>query len=230
MNRKFPNVRRVARLLKSLYGTPTLGNKRNPFDELIFILLSSKTTSANCQRAYSALKRRYPRFGDLTQSPLRGIQHTIRFAGLSRRKARLLRDTARQLKTLFGRVTLSPLKTMSTPEAERVLTLLPGVGIKSARCILMYSLDRDVFPVDSHCFRVATRVGWARGNLWTRETADTLQEGIPRELRRSIHIGMILVGRDFCRPRIQKCWDCPLLAVCNHGQSHWGSTSRPSSI
>jgi len=99
-----------------------------------------------------------------------------------------------------------------------VLLSLPGVGRKTARCILMYSLGREVFPVDTHCWRVAIRLGWiapscSNGRCYPKDM-DALQEKIPPELRYTLHVNMVSLGREICTMRQPKCPDCPLTHLC----------------
>lgn len=215
--KEFPNVRLVAKLLLEKYGVPSLGNKANTFSELLYIILSSKTPESNFQRTYLALKRKFPKADQLSKAPVRSIESTIRFGGLAPKKARQISSIARRLKAEFGSVTLSPLSKMDDESAERFLTSLPGVSYKTARCILMYSLGRHVFPVDVHCHRVAERLGWTNRSPWTKSGADTLQNGIPPKLRKPIHVGMVLLGREFCLPKKPLCGDCPLKPHCPTG-------------
>jgi endonuclease-3 len=211
-------VHQVAEALRTRFGVPPLGNKSNPFNELIYVLLSSKTPGNRYQGAYAALRKRYPRADDLAEALPRGIQTTIRFAGLAKKKAMQIKAIARRLSFEFGRVTLAPVANMDDIAAERFLASLPGVGRKMARCVLMYSLDRPVFPVDNHCHRICTRLGWTKGSPWSRTTTDALQEGIPPKLRKPIHVGMVLLGREYCLPRSPRCCGCPLRRYCPTGQ------------
>lgn len=222
----FRRVHLVAEALRTHFGVPALGNKRNPFNELIYIILSSKTPGNRYQEAYAALRKRYPRADDLAEALPRSIQSTIRFAGLAKKRAFQIRAIAQRLRAEFGRVTLPPLARMDDATAERFLVSLPGVGLKMARCVLMYSLDRPVFPVDNHCYRICTRLGWADGRPWSKATANRLQGGIPPELRKPIHVGMVLLGREYCLPRSPRCLGCPLLKHCPTGKRVVATSER----
>lgn len=217
-NEWFPNVREITAALVEGFEGSNLGNKRNPFNELIYIILSAKTPPQRYQRAFRDLKRRYPRFNDLADTNEQDISDTIRYAGLEEKKAAQILGAAKRLKQLFGRVTLSPLRTMSNGDAEQLLITLPGIGIKSARCILMYSLDRKVFPADNHCLRISKRIGWIPVVNFSRKTSDYLQSGIPPDLRYSLHVGMVRLGREYCFPRDPSCHNCPILTFCPTGK------------
>ena len=118
----------------------------------------------------------------------------------------------------FGEPTLKPLRKMSDKDAEAFLLSLPGVGKKVARCVLMYSLGRQVFPVDTHCWRIARRLGWVRPTQKDKHCAprdmDRLQSKIPPELRYSLHVNMISLGREFCSQAAPRCDECPISAWC----------------
>lgn len=209
------NVREVAKVLVDQFGAPTLGNKRNPFNELLYIILSSKTPPKRYQAVYRALRSVYRKAESLAHARSEDIAELISSGGLQNRKARAITIIAQRLVYKFGRVTLAPLATMADREAEAFLMSLPEVSKKTARCILMYSLDRHVFPVDSHCFRIARRLGWTCENKYlTDRLADKLQKGVPEHLRKNLHIGMVLLGRHYCFPKKQRCYLCPLLELC----------------
>jgi endonuclease III len=215
------HVEKVTAALVQKYDRPTLGNKRNPFNELLYIVLSSRTPPNRYQETYLALRRDFARADDLARVNAARIARSIKCGGLQNKKARAIAGIARTLKERFGRVTLAPLKSVETKEAEQFLTALPGVSIKTARCVLMYALDRPVFPVDRHCLRVAYRLGWVqRGDVLTRQQQDQLQEGVPSSLRKDLHVGMVVLGRRCCTPTDPACGNCPLLEFCPTGQAN----------
>jgi len=213
------NIRSVTRALIAKFGRQTLGNKRNPFDELLFIILSSKTPPDRYKMTYRALKDKYPSADQLAHAKPTTIARVIENGGLAEKKAHQISAITRRLAKEFGRVTLRPLVRMNDQQAEAFLDTLPGIGKKMARCVLMYSLDRPVFPVDVHCFRISLRLGWIFPKITlTDRVADELQAGIPPNLRRDLHVGMILLGREYCQAEKMYCSQCPLLKYCPTGQ------------
>lgn len=208
----------VAERVRERFGVPTLGNKKNPLDELIYIVLSSRTPPASYQAAYQTIRRAFASWELLADATIEEITEAIAVGGLQRKKAAQLHGMTNRLREVFGRVTLAPLRQMGDEDAERFLLSLPGVGIKTARCVLMYSLDREVFPVDVHCLRVTRRLGWVRahGSL-NRALADEIQGAIPRGARKQLHVGMIMLGRSVCLPAKPACWRCPILQFCETG-------------
>jgi len=214
-----PHVKEVTEALLEEFGRPTLGNKKNPFNELLYIILSSRTPPENYQETYRSLRRKFKTANSIAEARVEYVAKAIEPGGLQNKKARAITETASRLKETYGRVTLAPLKRMETEEAEKFLTSLPGVSTKTARCVLMYALDRPVFPVDVHCYRVAQRLGWVPSNEpLTKRRADELQEGVPEHLRRDLHVGMVLLSRHYCRPKAPGCGECPVLECCPTGQ------------
>jgi len=212
----FPYVKEITKTLVREFGRPRLGNKRNPFNELLYILLSSKTPPDRYQEVYRTLRCAYKLAEDFADANSEDVAKVISHGGLQNRKAQAIVSIAQRLKREFGRVTLAPLAKMENDEAEAFLISLPEVSKKTARCVLMYALDRDVFPVDSHCFRIAQRLSWIpRDGGLTDRRADELQDGIPESLRLDLHVGMVLLGRHYCLPGDPRCTYCPLLEFCS---------------
>lgn len=220
------HVEETTEALVQEFGRPTLGNRKNPFNELLYIILSSRTPPSNYQDAYRSLRRRFRRADSLAEASPEEVAEAIEHGGLQNKKARAITAIASELKRKFGRVTLAPLKRMQTDEAEEFLLSLPGVSMKTARCVLTYALDRPVFPVDVHCHRVARRLGWVPSGVHlTDRRAEELQAGVPEELRRDLHVGMVLLSRRYCRPKAPQCFECPLLRFCPRGRSREPSTA-----
>lgn len=224
------DVEQVSQVLVDEFGRPDLGNKRNPFNELLYIILSWRTPPEHYQTTYRALRRQYPRADDFAEAHPDEMAAVIELGGFQNKRARAIVSTASKLKETFGRVTLAPLRNMETEEAEKFLLSLPGVQTKTARCVLMYSLDRPVFPVDRHCFRIAQRLGWTpAGRELTQRLEDDIQAGVPPALRRDLHVGMIVLGRSHCLPEEPLCDECPLSSFCPTGKEYTDSEADSNS-
>jgi endonuclease III len=208
----------VASRLSARYGDFAHGNKANPLNELVFILCSIKTGELGYQGSYRTLRRRFPTFDALGHATTQEIAVALVPSGLELQKAGYLSAILNRLKVEFGRPTLAPLRMMDDNACERFLLTLPGVGKKTARCVMMYSLGRAVFPVDTHCWRIARRLGWVRrtrpdGSCSSRDM-DRLQGKIQPQLRFGMHVNMVSLGRDVCRSRNPRCTDCTLRDFC----------------
>ena len=222
-----PNVDQITEILLQRFGRQILGNKQNPFNELLFILLSSKTPPSRYQEVYRRLKRNFPASNDLASVKWENVAVIIGDAGLQNRKAKAIVSISKLLKNKYGTVTLAPLKRLSDESVESFLNSLPEVSIKTARCVMLYALSRNVFPVDSHCFRICKRLGWIpKDKSLTDRVANFLQDGVPSALRKDLHVGLVLLGRNYCTPKDPACESCPILEHCPTGKGGFKPSRR----
>jgi len=218
-SQKYPsNVVRVAAALKNRYHDFNHYNRKEPLDELLFIICSTKTGEASYRNTFRALKETFPTHLHIAQAPAEYIARPIASGGLSNQKAKAIRELLDIIVAKFGEPTLKALRGMDDAAAEAFLLSLPGVGKKVARCVLMYALGRQVFPVDTHCWRIARRLGWVRPTQRDKHCAprdmDRLQSKIPPELRYSLHVNLVSLGREICTSTAPGCGECPLSACC----------------
>ncbi len=217
----FPNVERVALVLSDTYGDPAHGNKMNPLRELLFIICSLQTNESLYQLTYASLMSRFPTFRQLADASETEIASAIVRGGLARQKARTIRAILSRLESDFGAPTLSPLHAMDDAECGIYLESLPGVGRKTARCVMMYSLRRHAFPVDSNCWRICRRLGWVRPTRPDKSCSprdmDRVQAGVPPNLRLSLHVNLVSHGRAFCLPAQPRCNGCCIRQFCRTG-------------
>jgi len=158
----------ISQRLSTTYGTPDLGNKSDPVDELVYIILSRRTREGAYQAAYDALKAKYASWEDLAVAPADEISATISFSGLGHRKAQSLKRALGALIERFGRCTLDPTAAWDDTKTRDFLCTLPEIGPKSAACVMLCSLDRPAFPVDAHVGRVFERLGMFRARVSAR--------------------------------------------------------------
>jgi endonuclease III len=195
-----------------------LGNKPNPYDELVYILLTVMTRSQpRIDRAYDALYRvtggvwgELARLDDATLDP---ILRPLGF--LTRRKAQLRALTQKVTEDHEGSLTF--VQALPDDEAMAALLALPGVGLKTAKCVLMYSLDRDVLPVDIHVLRVAKRLGIVDADSSWANVDGELEALVPPPMMFDVHVQFVRHGREICRSRGARCLECPLLDICPAG-------------
>lgn len=213
-----PYVYEVAEALNDTYQDFHHFNKKNPLDELLFILCSVKRSEKVYLLAFRSLKQAFPKFKDLAEASISSLVSEVSWGGLQNQKAASVRALMEAVIGRFSRPTLTPLKYMNDEECEKFLLSLPGVGKKVARCVMLFSLNRKVFPVDTHCWRIARRLRWikpsgANGNC-TPKDMDRLQENIPPGLRFSLHVNMVSLGREICSARNPKCRECLIEPFC----------------
>lgn len=206
-------VTHVCTILRRQYGRPRLGNPRDPLDDLIYVVLSNKTTSAMSGRVYGDLKARFPKWENLLDAPAKATQQILRPAGLSAVKTTYIRAALRKIRRDFGACDLASLRSLSTLEAETYLCSLPGVSLKVAKCVAMYTLRGQVLPVDGHVHRLAIRLGWTKKRR-ADQCHEELETLVPPKLRFAFHVDAILHGRLLCRPKGPLCGQCCIRDSC----------------
>ncbi len=209
------NVYPIARVLRHSYGDYAHQNKRDPYRELIYIFCSTMTREGVYQRVYASFIRRFPTFRGACAASTRDLEAILSAGGLGTRKAKLLKKIFSSLMRDQGITGLTKLKELDDGDLESVLLGLPGVGKKVARCLMLYSYDRAVFPVDTHCWRMMKRLGWVRhARSLSPGVMDKLQQKIPPRLRFSLHVNMVSHGREICRAINPRCDMCVLDRYC----------------
>lgn len=213
-----PNkLRVVADRLVSHYGTPTLGNFRDPVKEIFYIVLSARTTEPLYQRAHSSLFRRYPRIDLLAAADVADVLVCVKGAGLGTKRAVQVVEIAKQLTLELGKNPQRRLRGMTAAQVYAYLTALPGVGPKSAFCVMMCSLGHDVFPVDINVQRVLERLGALPKGLRHYEAQRLAPKYVPAGRSKELHVGLVEHGRKICVPIRPKCDACFLTDLCKHG-------------
>lgn len=212
-------VRRVCEWLLATYGLPRLGNPKRPLDDLIYIILSNKTSPATAKRAFIAMKRRFTPWDAMLRARASTVRSLLKPAGLSEVKSSQLRRALRKIARDFGRCSLNRLAKWPADDAQEYLTSLPGVSEKVAKCVMIYTLGAQVLPVDAHVHRVAGRLGWT-----ARKRADQchaeLEALVPSARRHGFHVGCVLHGREVCRPTNPQCRCCCICRYCRYNQNH----------
>lgn len=208
----------IDRILEKTYGTPEkiLGNQDDPLDEAIYIILSFQTDLARCGLTWSKLRETYPSWESAAQAPTGELSTAIRQGGLQWQKALAIKRLLAEVRRIAGGLSLGMLSRMSDPDAERLLTRLPGLSRKGARCVLLYSLRRDVFPVDVNTFRILRRAGvLSRSAVYRRRSLhDTIQATVSAPRRRILHVNLVVHGQRVCLPRAPQCPRCAIVSTC----------------
>ena len=217
----------VAARLPAVQTPPLpLGNKTDPYDELIYILLTVMTRSQpRIDRAFEGLQRLSGDEGwtGLLAADPDELNDVLRPLGFVNRRREQLLEIARRVQEDHDG-SLDPLARMSDGEALGYLTSLPGVGAKTAKCVLMYSLGRQVLPVDIHVLRVTKRLGLVVEDATWEEADRQLEAEVPEELKFDLHVQLVIHGREVCKSHNPECDDCVLLDVCPTG--HLAPTLR----
>jgi len=172
------------------------------------------TTGPSYERIFDRLKSEVPDWRLLLLIPIESLAALIAQAGLSHQKAPRMVTIATRLEADFGKVTLEPLRRMGDAEAERYLLSLPGVGVKTAKCVLMYALGRAVLPVDTHVRRVGSRLGLLPTGVPVAQIDAALETIVPSDCRYDFHVNAVAHGREVCRALRPRCEICPLQDIC----------------
>jgi endonuclease-3 len=204
--------------LESRYGAPRHRPGRDLIGGLVRTVLSQNTTDTNSAEAYARLRERFPGWGEVAAANVRSIEAAIRSGGLARTKAGRIKRMLREIEAREGSLDLGVLRSMPTSEVIEYLLRIDGVGAKTAACVALFDLGRDVMPVDTHVHRVIGRTGVV-GTPRTREqTYRALAGLVPDGASLSLHVNLIRLGRELCRPREPRCEECPITSECSHGR------------
>lgn len=213
-------LERISALLDTHHGTPDLGNHEDPLDELVYIILSRRTREEAYRQAFEALRSTFDSWKEVAQAPVDEIAETISASGLPHRKATSIKAFLGTISEELGEYSLDPLRQWDDERALQFLDGLPGVGTKSALCVMLYSLHRPVFPADAHVGRVLARLGVLEPvginllDMEHRPRQSLLREAIPPHLRHDLHVNLVMHGRFPCRSMHPACESCPLLDHC----------------
>ncbi len=195
-----------------------LNPHRAPVDELILTVLSQNTNDRNRDVAYGRLRERFPGgWPEVRDAPAEEVEAAIRPGGLSNTKAARIGEILRAL----GDDDLAWLETAPLEKARDFLTALPGVGRKTAACVLLFSFGRPDVPVDTHVFRVGGRLGLFRPGGGFDEAHDELTRlagGDPDDAY-ELHVALIRHGRRTCVARSPRCEECPLRRMCPYARA-----------
>jgi len=210
-------LRRVIAILDDFYGRPVLSPRYPPVDELVFTVLSQNTADVNTERSFAALKARFPRWEAARDAGGAQIEAAIALGGLAHTKAPRIKSILEALSVRTGRPDLGELDGMPDAEAQDYLTSLPGVGPKTAACVLLFSLGRPVMPVDTHVHRVARRLALIDGTVTAERAHPILTElagSDDAEQVYAAHVDLVRHGRRICHARRPRCVECPLAGMC----------------
>ncbi|HEX3724164.1 MAG TPA: endonuclease III [Nitrolancea sp.] len=201
----------IVRRLNGAYGRPDWTRTRTPLEELVVTILSQHTSDTNCERAFASLRTRFLRWDDVAQASDEEIADAIRAGGLANVKAPRIKMVVRQVLETNA---LDSLDSLPLNEAKSVMRSLPGVGPKTAACVLLFACNRPALPVDTHVFRVSHRLGLIDERIGPESAHDILEAQLAPNDVYAFHVNMINHGRAICRARSPRCDDCMLRDLC----------------
>lgn len=208
----------ICRRLRKVYGPVEWPEQGPVLDELIATVLSQNTSDTNSGPAYAELRRRFPDWDQVRQTPVARIAAAIRRAGLANQKALRIKAILQRINEQRGDLSLEFLHNVPVREAEEYLVSFPGVGPKTAACVLLFACRKPVLPVDTHVHRLAQRIGLIGPRTDAAKAHLELARMVPAGQVLEFHIQLIRHGRTVCTARKPQCRDCPLLDLCREGR------------
>lgn len=197
---------RIVTILAKRYRGKAMVDLGNAEDTLFATVLSARTRDEQVLKLYPSFRKRFPSLPSLAGADVKRIAASISTIGMYRNKARFLKALAQTLiKRHQGRV----------PKTMDELVALPGVGRKTASCVLSFAFGLPAVAVDTHVFRIARRLGWTRGKTPEAVERD-IKKLVPEKRWSDVNRAFVPFGRDVCRPGKPQCWRCPVIGLCSY--------------
>ena len=206
-------VRAIRDRLRELYGRPVWRPHGHPIAELVRTILSQNTNDRNRDVAYERLRARLPTWVEVRDAPVEVVADAIKPGGLSQTKAPRIQQVLRELPEADGEPTLDWLADVDRDEALAFLVGLPGVGRKTAACVMIFALGRPEIPVDTHVYRVGGRLGLFEQRASFETAHDEMLAITDPADAYELHVNLITHGRRICRPK-PRCELCALRRMC----------------
>jgi len=211
------NIVQINHLLARQHGARPWHQHHDPLSELIAVILSQNTSDTNSNRAFNSLTGTFSDWKEVAAANVEDIEQSIRSGGLSQVKAARIKEILQTILKERGSLDLSFLDNLPLNEAKAWLQKLPGVGPKTMGCVLLFSLGKPVFPVDTHVFRVSKRLGLITNGVSVEQAHAILGAIIPPEDVYQFHMNMVEHGRYICKSQRPKCSECILRQDCPSG-------------
>ena len=212
-------ARQVHQRLLDFYGRPVWRNPLPPVDELISTILSQNTNDLNRDRAFESLRQHFPTWEQVRDASPEAVRDAIRPAGLANQKAPRIQQVLQSISGERGSLDLYFLADLPLEESRAWLMKFKGVGPKTAAIVLLFSLGRPAFPVDTHIYRVTGRIGLLTDRMTVQAAHTHLEKLLPPETYYAAHLNLIRLGREVCAARKPACPRCPLRSLCKYVKS-----------
>ena len=222
-------IKEMEEILKAHYGAPSLKNRkrRRPLEEIILTILSQNTTDKNSYRAYKNMMNRFGTMEKLSRADAGEVADAIQAGGLGPTKARYILGFFSWLRENYGKLNCDFLCETDTDEAIEIFTAVNGIGVKTIAVALAFSCGRDIFPVDTHVFRVCSRAGVLPDVKNPVKAFYFLRDLIPEGSGFSMHMNVIKHGREVCTARNPNCEGCFLNHLCEYYQYKTNDDGQP---
>lgn len=211
----------INKALLKYFGLPKRPDKLpEPIDMLVATILSQNTNDRNSYKAYQNLRKRYPTWESAYKARRNSIEKEIKVAGLGLQKSAAIKNLLTDLKSKTGKLNLDEINDMSENDSIEYLTQFKGIGVKTASCVLLFSMDKNICPVDTHLHRTLNRIGIVKTKT-PDKTFFALNENFPPKIAHSFHTNLIRLGREICTPRSYSCSVCPVEKLCDFSEKNY---------
>jgi endonuclease-3 len=190
-----------------------------PLDNLMRTILSQNTTDENRDRAFDALKKKYPTWEQVMNAPIEDVKTAIKVAGLANQKGPAMQGFLTWLWQEKGNLSLDFLQKMDEDDAVVLLTKHKGIGIKTAYIVLAFACNKDLCAVDTHVHRIVKRVGLIDETCGREKAHRELRPLIPKGKARAFHVNLLDLGKTICHARGPNCGACMILDLCVYGKA-----------
>ena len=206
----------IHQTLLTAFGEPIWRNPLPAVDELVSTILSQNTNDVNRDRAFDALRAKFPTWEAVRDAKTEDVIAAIRPAGLANQKGPRIQQVLQAITEERGALNLDFLADLPIEEARSWLTKFNGVGPKTAAIVLCFSLGMPAFPVDTHVYRVTGRIGLRPEKLTVEQAHPYLESILPPETYYAGHLNFIRLGREVCHARKPNCPQCPVIKLCQY--------------
>ena len=206
----------IHQTLLTAFGEPIWRNPLPAVDELVSTILSQNTNDINRDRAFEALRAKFPTWESVRDAKTEDVIAAIKTAGLANQKGPRIQQVLRAITKERGSLNLDFLAGLPIEEARSWLTKFNGVGPKTAAIVLCFSLGIPAFPVDTHVYRVTGRIGLRPEKMTVEQAHPHLESVFPPETYYAAHLNIIRLGREVCHARKPNCPQCPVIKLCGY--------------
>jgi endonuclease-3 len=194
-----------------MYGVPVMAPHGDPLGELVLTVLSQSTNDRNRDVAFLRLRDRFDSWAAVRDAPNEDVEAAIRPGGISKVKSQRIQD---QLRAIGDPLDLSWMRDAPVAESQAYLCALPGVGRKTAACVLLFSYGLHDIPVDTHVSRVGMRLELLEPGAPFDRLHDQLLAITPPGAELEFHVNLLRHGRRTCHARRPACRECALARMC----------------
>lgn len=216
-------IEKINKALINHFGIPERSKRLpDPLDIIIGTILSQNTNDKNSYKAFLNLKNSVKVWDDVLKMKPTQVEKLIKVAGLGKQKSKAIINLLKNLKKDNGRISLNHIKKKKDEEIIDELTSHKGIGVKTASCVLLFSLNRNICPVDTHVHRILNRIGLVRTSN-PEKTFYAIKNFIPEKSAHSFHTNLLRLGREYCTPTNPRCYDCPIESECNYPDKNYSN-------